>query len=90
MDTKEPKPKFIPNIKFIPMEQIEKMSYKELKEAGLIRETQVMYHNIREDVLKLCKETGLKIDEIRKVIGEKYFISQSSVHGILYRKWGSR
>jgi len=48
MDKTKPKPKFIPNIKFIPMEQIEKMSYKELKEAGLIRDTRVLYHNIRD------------------------------------------
>jgi hypothetical protein len=86
MTKRKPKPRFIPNIKFIPMETIEKMTYPELKAAGLIRETQVMYHNVREEVLNISKETGLRIDEIRKVIGKKYFRSPATIHSILYGK----
>ncbi len=86
MTKRKPKVRFIPRLKFIPMEQIEKMSYTELKAAGLIRDTHVMYHNVREDVFNIAKETGLKIDEIRKVIGKKYFRSPATIHSILYGK----
>jgi len=86
MKATKPKERFIPRLQFIPMEQIEKMSYKELKEAGLIRDTRVLYHNIREEVLNISKSTGLKIDEIRKVVAKKHFLSPASIHGILYSK----
>lgn len=79
------KPKKISKITFIRKNTIENMRYAELKEAGLIKEVRVMYHNVREDVSDYCDKYGVTLDEAKEIIAEKYQLSPASIHGILYK-----
>jgi septation ring formation regulator EzrA len=79
------KAKTKPKITFIRKNTIEHMCYKELKEAGLIKEVRVMYHNVREDVLDYCEKYGVTMDEAKEIIAEEYHLSPASIHGILYK-----
>lgn len=74
---------------YIPMAKLEKMSYKELKEAGLIRETRVLYHQLKEETDALKKQ-GKTIEAIKQKLSAKYYVSPATVHGILYRPIGAR
>lgn len=73
---------------YIPMERIKQMSFQELKEAGLIREPRVMYHKIKEEAEQL-RNQGMSMEEIKCTLGDKYFLSEASIHGILYRPMGA-
>lgn len=81
------KPK-VPNIKkYIPKERIQKMSFQELQEAGLIKETVVLHHQIKEEAEQL-REQGHSVDGVKYILADKHFLSTSSIHGILYRPIG--
>lgn len=77
--------KKISKITFIRKNTIEHMCYKELKEAGLIKEVRVMYHNVREDVSDYCEKYGVTLDQAKEIFAEKYNLSPASIHGILYK-----
>lgn len=72
---------------YIPMERMKQMSFKELKEAGLIRESRVISHLFREEAEQL-RDQGLSLDEIKRTLGDKYFLSVASIHAILYKPIG--
>lgn len=72
-----------PKIKYIPMEKIENMTFEELRQAGLIRETKLMYQNIREETQRLVDQ-GLRLDDIVVTLGNKYFKSPMTIRYILY------
>ena len=69
---------------FIPRDRIKKLTFEELQKAGLIRDTQVMYHQIREDVQELI-DAGVPPKEAKIRIADGYCLSVDSVHSILYK-----
>lgn len=68
---------------FLPMKEIESMSYKQLKEAGFIREAKVIYHNIKEDISNLVLG-GMRKKQIKQIVADKYCLSVDSIHQIMY------
>lgn len=74
------------SIKYIPLDDMVNMNFNQLKEAGLINENQLRYHQMREHAMKLHNDEGLTLQEASDKLAEIYFLSEASISHILYRR----
>ena len=59
------------------------MKFDDLLKAGLINETAVRNHQIKEGY-ELLRKTGFKPEIAKERLADKYNISEGAIHKILY------
>ncbi|KAB2908568.1 MAG: hypothetical protein LC102_05075 [Ignavibacteriales bacterium] len=67
------------------MYPVPKLSFEELRELGLINESEYRNFVIRARFDEL-KEQGIKTTIIKEILADEFCLSPESIHGIYYRK----
>ncbi len=67
------------------MQQLPEMNFEELRNLGLIDESEFRNFMIRQRFDEL-KMQGVKTTIIKEILADQFFLSPESIHGIYYRK----
>jgi len=67
------------------MERLPELNFEELRELGLIDESEYRNFTIRQKFDDL-KRQGVKTSIIKEMLADEFYLSPESIHGIYYRK----
>lgn len=67
------------------MQQPPEMNFEELRDLGLINESEFRNFTIRQRFDEL-KQQGIKTSIIKEMLADQFYLSPESIHGIYYRK----
>ncbi len=67
------------------MERLPELNFEELRELGLIDESEYRNFTIRQKFDDL-KRQGVKTNIIKEMLADEFYLSPESIHGIYYRK----
>ncbi len=71
------------------MERLPELNFEELRELGLIDESEYRNFTIRQKFDDL-KRQGIKTGIIKEMLADEFYLSPESIHGIYYRKRGKQ
>lgn len=67
------------------MERLPELNFEELRQLGLIDESEYRNFTIRQKFDDL-KRQGIKTSIIKEMLADEFYLSPESIHGIYYRK----